>query len=261
MYATERQSRIEERLAASGRVSVVELAREFDVTTETVRRDLALLEEGGALRRVHGGAVSLDRASTVETAIADRGLMREAEKSSIAVRALQAIQPGMRASVFIDAGSSTAVLARLLPERIRTVGASVQVVTHSVPIAFELGARSDVEVTIIGGRVRGITAAAVGASTVQAIAGMRPDIAFVGTNGLSAAFGLSTPDPDEAAVKRAIVTSARRVVVLADASKNDEEFLVRFAEFADIDVLVTDGEPNHALTTALAENDVEVWRA
>ena len=115
--------------------------------------------------------------------------------------------------------------------------------------------------TVIGGRVRGLTAAAVGADTVRAIEAMRPDVAFVGTNGLSAAFGLSTPDPDEAAVKRAIVRSARRVVVVADADKLGRELLVGFAPLSDIDVLVTDAAPDGELSAALADADVEVWLA
>ena len=86
-------------------------------------------------------------------------------------------------------------------------------------------------------------------------------MAFVGTNGVSAGFGLSTPDPDEAAVKRAIVRSARRVVVVADADKLGRELLVSFADLADIDVLVTDAAPDDELAAALADADVEVWLA
>ena len=109
--------------------------------------------------------------------------------------------------------------------------------------------------------MRGLTAAAVGADTVRAIEAIRPDVAFIGTNGVSADFGLSTPDPDEAAVKRAIVRSARRVVVVADADKLGRELLVGFAPLADIDVLVTDAAPDAELSAALAEADVEVWLA
>ena len=109
MYATERQIAIERRLTSQGRVSVVELAHTFDVTTETVRRDLDALERAGALRRVHGGAVALDRTSTVETAVAERGLQRGVEKTDIAVRALAVIPTGFRGSVFVDAGTTTTV--------------------------------------------------------------------------------------------------------------------------------------------------------
>jgi DeoR family fructose operon transcriptional repressor len=115
--------------------------------------------------------------------------------------------------------------------------------------------------SLIGGRVRGLTAAAVGADTVRAIESLRPDVAYIGTNGVSASFGLSTPDPDEAAVKRAIVRSARRVVVVADADKFGAELLVGFASLRDIDVLVTDTAPDGDLAEALADAEVEVWLA
>jgi len=80
----------------------------------------------------------------------------------------------------------------------------------------------------------------------------------VGTNGLSAEFGLSTPDPDEAAVKAAIIQSARRVVLVADAAKFGEELLVRFARLDELDVLVTDAAPPAALSEALEAADIEV---
>lgn len=109
--------------------------------------------------------------------------------------------------------------------------------------------------------MRGLTAAAVGAQTVDAISRLRPDIAFVGTNGISAAFGLSTPDPDEAAVKRAIIAAARRRVVLADAEKFEAELLVSFASLDDVDVLVSEMAPEGELARALDGVDAEVWTA
>src|SRR5439155_10846181 len=107
------------------------------------------------------------------------------------------------------------------------------------------------------GRVRPTTQAAVGDETVAALGRLRTDVAFVGTNGVSAAHGLSTPDHGEAAVKRAIVTGARQVVVLADAAKLGEEHLVRFADLDEIDVLVTDGRAPADQLAALEAVGVE----
>ncbi len=128
-------------------------------------------------------------------------------------------------------------------------------------LAHTLAGAADADLTVIGGRVRTATAAAVGADTVRAIERLRPDIAFLGTNGISAAFGLSTPDPDEAAVKSAIVRAARRVVVVADAEKLGRELLVSFAPLDAIDVLVTDAAPDAELAAALSDAEVEVWLA
>jgi DeoR family transcriptional regulator, fructose operon transcriptional repressor len=259
VYATERHEQIERMLVVDGRVSVVDLAGRFDVTTETVRRDLDQLEAAGALRRVHGGAVAVDRASTAKPPLAERLQRHSAAKSSIGRRAATAVGESFRGSVFLDAGTTTAAVATHLAPRLSS--GSIEIVTHALTLAHALAAVPGAALTLIGGRVRGLTAAAVGADTVRAIEGLRPDVAFLGTNGVSADFGLSTPDPDEAAVKRAIVRAARRVVVVADADKLGRELLVGFGSLTDIDVLVTDAEPDPVLSAALSDADVEVWIA
>lgn len=261
MYATERQEQIADLLTADGRVSVIELAERFAVTTETIRRDLDRMESDGALRRVHGGAVAPDRTSTREPSLLARLEHHSAAKRAIGRRALDALGDGFHGSVFIDAGTTTTAVAEGIVPRLAS--AQIDLVTHSLTVAATLAgvAGAGASLTLIGGRVRGLTAAAVGADTVRAIEGLRPDVAFVGTNGITADFGLSTPDPDEAAVKRAVVRAARRVVVVADADKLGTELLVSFADLRDIDVLVTDAAPDAALTSALADAEVEVWLA
>jgi len=260
VYATERQQLIEQLITTDGRVVVVDLARRFGVTTETVRRDLDQLETAGLVRRVHGGAVARARVSTVEMSFAERTQRRSDAKLAIASRALDAIGADGEGSVYIDAGTTAAALAGLLTQRTSSAH-PLEVVTHSMTVAHTLAGTAGLNLTAIGGRVRGLTAAAVGAQTVDAISRLRPDLAFIGTNGVSASFGLSTPDPDEAAVKRAIIASARRVVVLADAEKFDGELLVSFGRLADLDILVTDAQPPADLVAALDDADVEVWIA
>ncbi|MGZ8804230.1 MAG: DeoR/GlpR family DNA-binding transcription regulator [Microbacterium sp.] len=261
MYAMERQELIERLLLDEGRVSVIDLARRFEVTTETVRRDLDQLERIGALRRVHGGAVTRDRDSTAEPTLAERSHVRSDAKAAIARRALELIGHGFRGSLYLDAGTTTEAVAAQLGDRLVVTGGQAEIVTHAMTLANTLAGAPDGDLTVIGGRVRTTTAAAVGADTVRAIERLRPDIAFLGTNGISATFGLSTPDPDEAAVKSAIVRAARRVVVVADAEKLGRELLVSFAPLDAIDVLVTDAPPGPELADALSDADVEVWLA
>jgi len=258
VYATERQQLIERLLADDGRVAVVDLATRFDVTTETVRRDLAALEDAGALRRVHGGAVSPERTSTAEPSVAERSQRHSAAKERIARRALAALPAGT-GSIYLDAGTTTAALAEALVSRAENHGC--EVVTHSMTIAHTLAGATGIGLTAIGGRVRGLTAAAVGSDTVAAISRLRPDVAFLGTNGIAVGAGLTTPDPDEAAVKRAVVAGARRVIVLVDADKFDAELLVSFADLTELDVVVSDREPDAELARALRDADVEVWIA
>ncbi|MEU1970284.1 DeoR/GlpR family DNA-binding transcription regulator [Microbacterium sp. NPDC019599] len=261
MYAMERQAHITRHLAERGRVSVIGLADDLGVTTETIRRDLDLLEQQGALRRVHGGAVPLRTGGLAEPSIAERMSVNADAKRTIAHRALEVITDGYRGAVVFDAGSSVGAVAAGLGERVTATGARLDVVTHAVPVAHTLSLLPDVSLTILGGQVRGLTAAAVGTATLTALESLRPDLAFVGVNGISADFGLSTPDPAEAAVKAAIVRSARRTVVVADRSKFGVESFVRFAQLSDIDVVVTDAAPDSDLADALVAADVEVWIA
>ena len=208
MYAMERQELIERLLLGEGRVSVIELARRFEVTTETVRRDLDQLERTGALRRVHGGAVTRDRDSTAEPTLAERSHRRSAAKSAIAHRALELIDERFRGSVYLDAGTTTQAVAAQLAERLSGAGGRVEIVTHAMTLAHTLAGASDADLTVIGGRVRTTTAAAVGADTVRAIEHLRPDIAFLGTNGISAS--LRPEHPRSRRSRRQVARSSAR---------------------------------------------------
>ncbi|MGA9749636.1 MAG: D-beta-D-heptose 1-phosphate adenosyltransferase, partial [Nocardioides sp.] len=111
---------------------------------------------------------------------------------------------------------------------------------------------------LLPGRVRRTTQAAVGEDTVAAIGRLRTDVAFVGTNGLSIAHGLSTPDQSEAAAKNAMIRSAQRVIVLADSSKIGHESTVRFGDLEQVDVLVTDVGLSAEDKATLRSHDIEV---
>ncbi|KRF09529.1 D-beta-D-heptose 1-phosphate adenosyltransferase [Arthrobacter sp. Soil782] len=252
MFAEERYNRIAALVMSEGRVTVAQLASRFNITKETVRRDLALLEKDGLLRRVHGGAVPAASASTTELSLTSREGRNQAEKARIAKAALTMVPT--EGSIVLDGGTTTSSLAALLAQE---AGNQLLVITHSVPVASTL-IGSSLQLEFIGGRVRGLTSACVGSGTVARYSGFRPDVVFIGTNGVHPEFGLSTPDPEEASVKAAIVRSARRVVVLADASKLNTETLVSFAELGDMDALVTDAQPDTGFTRALAEADVEL---
>lgn len=260
MFATERYEKIGDLVAAEGRVSVAQLADRFSITQETVRRDLAALENDGVVRRVHGGAVAAAKRSTGELSLSSRQSQHHDQKLQIARKALDLIPAG--SSVVIDAGTTTELLADLLQDwQAPNPDEGLLIITHAVPIAAKLVNTPALELELLGGRVRGLTRASVGDSTVKQLDNLRPDIAFVGTNGVHPDFGFSTPDAQEAAVKSAIVRSARRVIALADASKLGEEALVRFAALDEVDALITDTAPEGALAEALRQAGTEVVSA
>ena len=252
MYAEERQQAIAGLVADRGRVSVTALAEEFGVTTETVRRDLAALERAGMLRRVHGGAVPAGALTYVETALGERHGTRSEQKRKIANAAL-ALLPGNGGSILVDGGTSTAALVELLPPERRLLAA-----THCVPIAARLAAAPGITLHLLGGRVRGVTQCAVGETTVRSLEELRVDVAFLGANGITPGHGFTTPDEAEASVKRAMARAGQRVVVLADSAKLGRETLVRFAEPADVDVLVTDADADPTTVAELEAAGVEV---
>jgi DeoR family fructose operon transcriptional repressor len=232
VYPEERQQWIVEHARSVGRVDVAGLSDELDVTTETIRRDLKVLERHGLLRRVHGGAIPVERLG-FEPGLAARDAVLTAEKERIAKAALAELPA--EGSILLDAGTTTARLADALP-----LDRELVVLTNGLPIAMSLAGRPNLTVLLVGGRVRGRTLASVDSWALQALADSYVDVAFLGTNGISVERGLTTPDTTEAAVKRAMVSAARRVVLLADHTKIGSDHLARFADVDDVDVIITD---------------------
>ncbi|MDO4255215.1 MAG: DeoR/GlpR family DNA-binding transcription regulator [Kocuria sp.] len=259
MFAEERQDEIARLVSTTRRVSGADLARRFAVTMETIRRDLAALESVGVLRRVYGGAVSLDRASSMEQSLSSREPLKTPAKRRIAAAAVQLLEKSEATSVVLDAGSTVETVADALATSRAGCGEdSLLVMTHALHVAGRLADQPEISVELVGGRVRTLTWAASGALTAEQYSRYRADIAFLGCNGVAAGFGFSTPALPEAAVKTAIVNSARTVVVLCDAEKHDHENLARFAAFSQVDVMITDAHPQGPLADALSANGVEV---
>jgi DeoR family fructose operon transcriptional repressor len=253
MYAEERQQEIVRLARKNSRVDVMALADELNVTAETIRRDLTVLERAGVLRRVHGGAIPVERIG-FEPAVAARDAVLTAEKERIAKAALAEVPPD--GAIILDAGTTTARLAQALP-----ADRELTVVVNSPVLATILGPRPNITVLLLGGRLRGRTLAAVDDWALRPLADLYVDVAFMGTNGCSVERGLTTPDQAEAAVKRAMIAAARRVVVLADHTKIGNDNLARFGALSDVDVLVTDSGLDSELATDIEDAGVRVVRA
>ncbi|MEV5335791.1 DeoR/GlpR family DNA-binding transcription regulator [Streptomyces werraensis] len=253
MYAPERQQEILRLARDGGRVDVVSLAEEFQVTAETIRRDLKALDRAGLVRRVHGGAIPAGRLD-FEPDLAERETTAADEKDRIARAALAEVPAD--GTMIVDAGSTAARLAGIL-----TPEFSLTVVTHSLPIAARLADHPGIQLHLVGGRVRHRTRAAVDAWALRAYAEIRADVLFLAANGFSAEHGLTTPDLAEAAVKRAATAAARRVVLLADSSKHGQEHFARFGGLDDVDLLITDTGLDPQDAAAIEAGGTEVVRA
>lgn len=253
MYAPERHQQILARARAEGRVDVTTLAVDLDVTPETVRRDLTALERHGLVRRVHGGAIPVERLG-FSPAFADRERVLSNEKERIAKAALEELPDG--GAIILDAGTTTVRIAEMLPG-----DRELTVVTHALPVATVLATRPNVTLHIVGGTVRGRTLAAVGNWALRDLAEIHADIAFVGTDGISAEQGLTTPDLAEAAVKQALVDAARRTVVVADRTKVGRAEFAHVAPLSRVDTLVTDSGVDPELAEELEGAGLRVVRA
>ena len=215
---------------------MVELAPQHEVTTETVRRDLSLLEDRNLVRRVQG--VPSDALTLIEAGLPDRDVSRIEQKQRIASAALDLL-PRADSTVILDAGSTTVRLSRLLPPNLR-----MTVVTPRRPDRRATGGLAQIELHLLPGRVRRHTHAAVGPETVEALDSIgptSPSSAPTARPSSTACPRPTAPRPPSSAPSR----RARRVVVLADSSKVGVERTIKFAELSEIDTLVADKRDRH----------------
>jgi DeoR family fructose operon transcriptional repressor len=202
------------------------------VTTETIRRDLSDMQARQLLRRVHGGAIPVERMNH-EPMIEARDVVNAEEKLRIANLAAEEVPE--RGSVIIDSGSTGHRLAEVFP-----VDRDVHVVTNSLLIALTLSRRGVRELTVLGGSVHTQRHTMIDDTTRAQLEPMAVDVLFMSCDGLSFLHGLTTPYREEYAIKRAMLERARRVVAMVDQSKFGNVQMFTFAKFEQIDVLITD---------------------
>lgn len=244
MYPCERQQYIIERIHESGSVKVAELSAKLAVTRETIRRDLSILAGGGHLRRVYGGAVAAGPRPSRPGWVAERSRRAE-EKEQIARAALAEVPDGAGA-IALDVGTTIAELARILP-----VDRQLTVLTNALPVTLSLATRSNIEVLLVGGQVSGRPPRCVGRWAIDGFVRSSVDVAFVSPTGISVRGGLTTRHQSGAAVKRAMIAAARRTVVLADHTKFRVENQCRFADWEDIDTIITDSGADERTAAAI----------
>ncbi len=209
MLVAERRELLLRRLRADGKLIARDLAAEFGLSEDSVRRDLRDLAAAGLCQRVYGGAVP------VSAAIADyrsREIIEPESKQRVARRAVDLIRQGDR--VILDGGTTTLAVARSLPPDL-----AATVVTHSPTIAAALVDHPTIEILLLGGRIYKHSAVACGAATVEAAQAISADLFLLGVTGVHPEHGLTTGDPEEAAMKRALAARAADTYVLASAEK------------------------------------------
>jgi len=252
MLAIERRRAVAGLLDENAILTVEDLARCFDVSTQTIRRDFQDLERRGLITRSYGAAVA--RAASPlsrEGAFGAREVDRAAEKEAIARRALALVVPG--SAVIFDASTTALALARLLPLDIELTA-----IVNALPVATELSRRPNVSTTMLGGTMR-LTSLSCGGPIAEAtMRRLFADTAFISARGLSLRRGLTEANPAESALKEIMMANATRVVALVDSSKLGRTALSLFAPLERVDTLVTDDGADPATLDRLRETGLEI---
>ncbi|QDY68485.1 DeoR/GlpR family DNA-binding transcription regulator [Qingshengfaniella alkalisoli] len=226
-----RQADILEIAKKEGKVTVEELAERFDVTVQTIRRDLAELADTGTLDRVHGGAVLPSGVTNI--GYEHRRSLHEAAKERIARRCAAQIPDGC--SVFLNIGTSTEAVARELLEH-----HNLLVVTNNMNVANILAVSPDCEIMVAGGLLRRSDGGLIGNLTTQMIEQFKFDFAVIGCSALDEDGDLLDFDIQEVSVSKTIIRQARKTFLVADCSKFSRTAPARIASLRDIDTFFTD---------------------
>lgn len=228
----DRRRQIIELIEREGNVRVADLSQRFEVSEVTIRKDLAELEERGALQRTHGGAAQSYR-SRFNLSFLEKERLHAESKTAIATQAATFVREGD--AVILDAGSTTLALARVIKARFHRL----TVITCSIPIALELS-QTDWDVILVGGQVRHHSLALIGPTAIDTLRRYHADRAFLGATGVTLEDGYSTPLPLDAELKKALMRAADEAYVLTDSSKLGHAALAHYAGFDEVTRLITD---------------------
>ena len=209
MLAEQRKAHLLELLAQDGRVVAKDVAAQLALSEDSIRRDLRELADAGLARRVYGGALPVE---ADEPPFAARREIEPVSKSRVAQAALTLVEPGM--TLALDAGTTSLALARILPR-----GARLTVATTSPHVAITVAEHSDARVILLGGELGRHSMVAGGALALEAITRIGADRFLLGASGVHPEHGVTTDDPDDAAVKRALAAASRETYLLASGEK------------------------------------------
>ena len=231
MYLPPRQAEIVQLAKDHGRVLVEELAARFDVTPQTIRKDLNELCDRRLLSRIHGGALFPSGVENVEYE-ARRKIAAE-EKEAIGRAAARMIPDG--ASLFVNIGTTTEAVANALLDR-----KGLMVITNNINVANRMRVFPQTEVVIAGGVVRGSDGGIVGEAAVDFIRQFKVDYAVIGVSAIDHDGALLDFDYREVKVAQAIMANARHVILVADATKFERTAPVRIGHLSQVNTFITD---------------------
>ena len=247
----DRREKIIEYLRENGTVLLKQLETMFpDVSTMTLRRDLAFFENLGEVVRIRGGARYVKNAEEQEDVYALRAVKNHEAKERISKIAAEYIETGR--SIFMDSGSTGMCLARCVPDL------NLSILTSAPNVALEVSKRYKPTVTLIGGLINRTTLSVSGDQSLNFINSVNIDIAFIVASAFSVENGFTCGNYSEGELKRHIIAKAKKTIVLIDSSKFGKCMPFTFADFSDIDILVTDKTPDEAVLKLAEETGVQI---
>jgi DeoR family transcriptional regulator, glycerol-3-phosphate regulon repressor len=244
MSAVMRQEQILDLLRRRGYAGIDELVSRFDVTPQTIRRDLQELSERGLLRRHHGGASILS--SIANTDYSQRHIEQAAEKERVAAAAASLVASG--SSIFMTPGTTVEAVAAVIAGSDLM---NLRVVTNSTAVADILGQNRNIVVCLTGGFWQAHNRALAGPAAVEAVERYRCDVVLTSVGAIDADGWLLEFRDEEAAVARAMLANARRRILVADHSKFSKVASCKLARVSDMTTLVTDRPPPGSLLNLL----------
>ena len=253
MLIEERRRAILETLTRDRRVLVADLARQFETSQVTIRKDLELLHGHGLVHRTHGGALPAHEGALEDPTLREKEKLHRKEKLHIAAAAARLVKEGQ--VIILDSGTTTTAIARAL----RTFR-NLTIVTNAVNIAAELSSVA-VEVILTGGTLRKNSFSLVGPIAEETLRGLNADILFLGVDGFDVHYGLSTPNLLEAKVNRVMVEVAKRTVAVCDSSKFGRRSLSLIVPPNALQHVITDRDIPKSDLSALKKAGIEVTLA
>ncbi|HIF9449580.1 TPA: DeoR/GlpR family transcriptional regulator [Photobacterium damselae] len=244
MKQSKRHQEIIDIVKMQGYVSTEDLVERFNVSPQTIRRDLNELADANQIRRHHGGATI--PSSSVNTSYNTRKVMQLAEKDRIAQAMVAHIPDG--ATLFIDIGTTPEAVARALLNH-----NDLRIVTNNLNVAGTLMAKEDFRVILAGGEVRNRDGGIVGEATLDFVSQFRLDFGILGISGIELDGSLLDFDYHEVRVKQAIIENSRCVMLGVDHTKFGRNAMVNLGDISQIDMLFTDQEPPAELMQRLQE--------
>jgi len=248
MLKQERHQIILNEVALHNRVLLGDLSEILKVSIDTIRRDVKELDADGKLRKVHGGAIAIGFANYTPK---HNNIYALDEKIRIAKKAISFLKDG--SVILIDGGTTCLELARLIPDHL-----SLTCFTLSLPVALELLNKPNAKVIFIGGELSKDAQIAIGANAIHQLDEIQVDYGFIGTGYVDAHDGLTEFDWDIVQVKKAVITTAKKTVLLCIAEKLNSSHRYRTCDINAIDTLITERPPSDPMLSAFRKQEIQL---